>query len=94
MEEKVMFVYPPSKKIRMKYGKTLKQKWIEFLEEQTYGYVQEHGEQVTHVQDTHPSRPVTVIMGRKPVLLKGELTQIWRDENKETKKVPHFKGNQ
>ena len=55
MEEKVMFVYPPSKKIRMKYGKTLKQKWIEFLEEQTYGYVQEHGEQpATHVQDMHP----------------------------------------
>ena len=33
------FVYPPSKKIRMNYGKTSRQKWIEFLEEQTYGKI-------------------------------------------------------
>ena len=52
MEEKVMFVYSPSKTIRMNYGKTFKQKWIEFLEVQTYADVQEHGElQDTSLQD-------------------------------------------
>ena len=55
MEEKETFVYPPSKRIHMNYGKTSRQKWIEFLEEQTSGKVQNRGEQqATHVQDTHP----------------------------------------
>ena len=68
LEEKEMFVYPSSKRIRMNYGKTSRQKWIKFLEEQTYGKVQEDGEQqATHVQDMHPFKPVTVITGRKPV---------------------------
>ena len=50
MEKKETFVYPPSKWMNMNYGKTSRQKWIEFLEEQTYQKLQEHGEQqATHV---------------------------------------------
>jgi len=46
------FVYPPSKKIRINYGKTSKQKWIEFLEEQTYGKVQSAHRGTSHTDDT------------------------------------------
>ena len=50
MEKKETFVYPPSKWMNMNYGKTSRQKWIEFLEEQTYQKLQERGEQqATHV---------------------------------------------
>ena len=55
-EVQEQFVYPPSKKIRMNYGKTSKQKWLEFLEEQTYGKVQNTGrEEPTHSDDTYTS---------------------------------------
>ena len=43
-EEREVVVYPPSKVIRMNYGKTSRQKWIEFLEKETYGEIQSHDE--------------------------------------------------
>ena len=56
-EEKEMFVYPPSKKIRMNYGKTSRQKWVEFLETQTYGQVQStDSHQTAHTHDTYPEK--------------------------------------
>ena len=36
------------------------------------------------------SSPVTLMTGRKPVLSNEELTQIWRDKDKETKQFQHF----
>ena len=55
-EVQEQFVYPPSKKIRMNYGKTSKQKWLEFLEEQTYGKVQNTArEEPTHSDSTYTS---------------------------------------
>ena len=66
MEEKETFVYPPSKRIRMNYEKTSRQKWIEFLEEQTYGKVQDRCEQQsTHIQDTHPFKTCDRDHGKK-----------------------------
>ena len=57
------FVYPPLKKKCMTYGKTSKQKWIKFLEEQTDSKVQNCGrDETTHTPITHVlSRPIPLI---------------------------------
>ena len=74
--------------------KTSRQKWIKFLEEQTYGKVQEYGEQqASHVHDTQPFETGDRDFGKKASLSKEELTQMWREEDRETKKVQDFKVN-
>ena len=40
-----------------------------------------------------PQRPVTLITGKTPVLTKDKVREIWRDEERETKRSQHFKGN-
>ena len=70
VEEKETFVYPPLKRIGMNYGKTSRQKWIEFLEEQTYGKVQDCGEQqATRIQDTHPFKTGDCDHGKKACVI-------------------------
>ena len=43
----------------------------------------------THISMT----PVTMMTGRKPVLSKEELTQMWRDKDKKIKRVENFNGS-
>ena len=40
-----------------------------------------------------PPRPITLILEMKPVLTKEEVTQLWRDKEKEQKRSQHYKGN-
>ena len=65
-EEKETFVYPPSKKIRMNYGKTSRQKWIEFLEAHTYGEVQNMDRcETTHTSDTCSKKTCHIDLGHE-----------------------------
>lgn len=65
-DDKQTFVYPPSKKIRMNYGKTSRQKWLEFLEVQTYGEVQNTDRsQTTHTSDTYPEKTCNTDLGHE-----------------------------
>ena len=87
------FVYPPLKKIRMHYGKTSKQKWLEFLEKQTYSKIQNTGGIKQHTPTTRKHlRSITLILEMKPVLIKEEVARLWRDKEKEWKRSQHYKG--
>jgi hypothetical protein len=65
-EDKETFVYPPSKKIRMNYGKTSRQKWIKFLEAHTYGKVQNTDRcETTHTSDMCSKKTCDIDLGHE-----------------------------